>query len=195
MKIITSAYRVASPRTAGSVKGMISPLPDRLGRAQLPMVAAESSELLTSPMISVFNVCRRLLTPLRLELGRRPRDIPDSSGRQQQSHEGAGEPSASFVSIIGHIAERPDKDYRLMPGHGPPYLRIGEDRHRVFDRKTLAVDARCTSSRTPARDPGNAHRGQWATDDGFGGGDEAVRARDLKPLAEFQANAVDNYRQ
>jgi hypothetical protein len=59
----------------------------------------------------------------------------------------------------------------------------------------LAVDARCTSSRTPARDPGNAHRGQGAADDGFGGGDEAVRARDLKPFAEFQANAVDNYRQ
>jgi len=27
---------VASLRTAGSGKGMISPLPDRLGRAQLP---------------------------------------------------------------------------------------------------------------------------------------------------------------
>jgi hypothetical protein len=57
-------------------------------------------------------------------------------------------------------------------------------------RRPLLVVA---ASRTPTRDAGNAHRRQRAADDSFRGGDEAMHARDLESLAEFQANAVDNY--
>ena len=59
----------------------------------------------------------------------------------------------------------------------------------------LAVDARCAPSRAPARDAGNAHRGQGAADDGFRGGDEAVHARNLETLADFQADGADHNRQ
>src|SRR5215470_8864886 len=48
------------------------------------------------------------------------------------------------------------------------------------------VNARCTAPRGPARHTGITHRRQGAADDGLCGGDEAVHARNLEPLAEFQ---------
>jgi hypothetical protein len=54
---------------------------------------------------------------------------------------------------------------------------------------------RLVASRGPARDAGLAHRRQGAADDNLCGRDEAVHARDLEPLAEFQAKGADNYRQ
>ena len=54
---------------------------------------------------------------------------------------------------------------------------------------------RLVASRGPSRDAGIAHRRQRPADDSLCGRDEAVHARYLESLAEFQGKDADNYRQ
>ena len=86
--------------------------------------------------------------------------------------------------LAGNRVRPPGRNVNRLDGPMAARSRVG-----------LAVDARCTTSRAPAGDAGDAHRGQGAADDGFCGGDEAMHAPDLEALADFQTDGADDYRQ
>jgi hypothetical protein len=62
--------------------------------------------------------------------------------------------------------------------------------------RLAAINAYGATSHRATRDPSNAHRRQWAPDDGFSSRDQAVNTGDCKPLAKFRcANGGDRREQ
>src|SRR5215472_9024160 len=94
-----------------------------------------------------------------------------------------------------YAPDSPDAPSDSISDHSPMIVKGDADLCHPPCSTLTVIDAHRATARRPARDAGITHRRQGAADYSLCGGEDAVHARNLESLADFQADGTDDNRQ